>query len=492
MVQKRRSRRAVLRFSGIGLVGIGGCLASGDEEESSDRATPTTRTINTTRTTGTAAVSTTETLTATERPTATATKQPTEPSARSTRTSTDSTRTPTESITQSTQTTESTEQQTETPKPTSERTVGGAPIEGSPPYEMAPSYPNAMLTSPINERFNTTFYRGGRQIYRTGSDGELAEVAVLPRKFDGPDLVCGNAHNQWLVLTGSWGESGTALLYRSIADLEAGQAAASLGDVFPPFRSSIVPFLDQEHEEAGVVWPEYHLTENTDSVRIIRTSSANGFSIEPVFKRQTPDRRGYLHFHSIDHDPYEPRTMYATCGDPNPNPTMYRSHDYGRTWAAVPGASGTQDFRTLRINFGPEYLYWAMDGWDYETGDCRFYRASRDDPSAPEEIATIGTESERTLSYGSARTFEPNGVLVTTRTTEKERVPLYFYDIEADSFERIYEFSANYERHNIPGVAGTMPYQNQRTGTVSLYAFGVPNPEKESRVWIDFDPRILV
>ena len=83
-------------------------------------------------------------------------------------------------------------------------------------------------------------------------------------------------------------------------------------------------------------------------------------------------------------------------------------------------------------------------------------------------------------------------MLVTTRTTEKERVPLYFYDIEADSFERIYEFSANYERHDIPGVGGTMPYQDQRTGTVSLYAFGVPNPEKESRVWIDFDPRILV
>ena len=479
MVRGTVSRRAVLRAGGLGLVGISGCPGT-DAEESGDRATRTT------------AVSTTNTLTATERPTETTTAQPTETPVETTRTPTESTRTLAESTQTPTKTPDPTKTPTETPEPTEQRSVDGAINEGMSPYEPAGSYPNAMLTSPIDGRFDTTFYRGGRRIYRTGSAGELAEVAVLPRDLDGPDLVCGNARDQWLVLTGSWGEPGRALLYPSAADLEAGRAAASFEDVFPPFRTSIVPFLDQERGDAGFVWPEYHLTENTAAVRIVRASSADDFSIAPVFKRPTPDRGGYLHFHSIDHDPYDPGTMYATCGDPNPNPTMYRSHDYGRTWSAVPGASGTQDFRTLRINFGPEYLYWTMDGWDVETGDCRFYRASRSDPGSPEAIATVGTESERTLSYGSARTFAPNGVLVTTRTKKKKRVPLFFYDIETESFDRIYEFPTKYDRHDIPGVAGTMPYQNQRTGTVPLYAFGVPNSGNEARVWVDFEPRTLV
>lgn len=448
MGRKRVSRRALLRAGGLGIVGLGGCLATGTDEEG-DRATRTT-----------AASTTASTQTAT------------------TATETETTAEPTET--------------TETTAPPEERSVDGEPIPGPPPYEPSGSHANAMLTSPIDERFETTFYRGGRRIYRTGSNGEVAEVAALPDDLDGPELVCGNARDQWLVIAGSWRDAGAAYLYRSTADLEANRPAASFEDVFPPFRSSIVPFLDRERNEAGFVWPEYHLTEDTAAVRILRASSAEGFSIESVFERPTPDRRGYLHFHSVDHDPYEPGTMYATTGDPNPNPTVYRSRDYGRTWSAVPGASGTQEFRTLRINFGPEYLYWAMDGWDYDTGECRFCRAPRDDPGSVEAIATIGTEGERTLSYGSARTFDPNGVLVTTRTTEKERVPLFFYDIDAESFDRIYEFPAEYDRHDIPGVAGTMPYQNQRTGRVALYVFGVPNPDDETRVWIDFDPRTAI
>jgi hypothetical protein len=377
-----------------------------------------------------------------------------------------------------------TEAETEPGSTTAQRGRAG------PPWEVIPSYATAMLTSPIQGPMTVTYCRGGRRVYRTTADSELTQVATLPDGFR-PDLVCRNATGQWLAVTGTWSDSGTAHLYRSRAAMEAGRPAATLDGGFLPLRTAVVPFWDWWGGDGGFVWPEYHLA-SPQSIRILRASTADGFSIEPTLSVPTTSGRGYHHFHSIDHDPYNPGTIYATTGDPNPRPQWYRSTDYGRTWSRVPGAGGSQHFRTLRINFGPEYLYWAMDGWDVETGKGYFHRAPRRDPSAFEEIATIGTEAKRVLSYGSARTFDPEGVLVTVRTDEQRRVPLYFYDIETERFDQVYTFEVDYDLDSVPGVNATMPYQDRRTGRVPMYIYGVPNPRDDGRFWAGFDVQRVV
>ena len=368
--------------------------------------------------------------------------------------------------------------------------IAAAAGSKNPPYDVIPSYAIAMLTSPVRGPMTVTYCRGGRRVYRTNADGGLTRVALLPEGFR-PDMICRNATGQWLAVTGTWSDPGTASLYPSIEALREGSPAATLEEVFLPMRTAVVPFWDGWGNDAGFVWAEYQLA-SPESIRILRASIADGYSIEPVLSLSTPGGRGYHHFHSIDHDPYRPGTIYATTGDPNPRPQWYRSTDYGRTWSRVPGAGGSQHFRTLRINFGPEYLYWAMDGWDQETGEGYFYRAPRRDPSAFEAVATIGTEKGRTLSYGSARTFDPNGVLVTVRTDEKSRVPLYFYDLETERFSRVYEFEADYDLDPVPGVNATMPYQDRRTGRVPMYVYGVPNPRDDGRFWAGFDVRRVV
>ena len=433
------SRRAVLRLLGLGVAEIAGCQSTGTQSGIS-----TTGTSSTVR-----SRASTPQLTKSETPTVT-------------RTAEERTTTEEQSAIEENQ-----ERQ-------------------EPPYEVINFLTQSMLVTESEWPVRTTVYRKGLGVYQTVQNGHRKKVATISQDLGRPALLCTNAKGHWLLVTGSWRTQGTAYVYRSATDLTRQNPAATLDEVFPPQFGAVMPYWDRTEDDIGFLWGEYHLS-SPDTIRIVRASSKGGYSIDPVFDLATPDRRGYLHFHSIDLDSYNPSTLYASTGDPNPNPQFYRSSDYGRTWNPIPKAGGVQAFRTLRMNFGEEYIYWPMDGWDYETGNCHFYRAPRSDLSKHTKIATIGTEQDETLSYGSTRTFDPNGVLVTTRTTKRRTAPLYFYDIGTDKFKKIYSFPTDYDLHHIPGVTAAMPYQNRRTGGISLYLYGIPNPENYSQYWVELD-----
>ncbi|PSP63073.1 hypothetical protein BRC77_07750 [Halobacteriales archaeon QH_8_64_26] len=393
-----------------------------------------------------------------------------------------------------TRTSTATEEPTAEESTTEESTTEEDAEPSGPLYESIEPSAQSMLVRPIGEPMKTTVYRDGSGVLRTGQDGDRTEVGALSRELGRPAVLCTNRKNHWLLVTGSWRERGTAYVYRSAADLTAHRPAAELGGVFPPQRGAVMPFRDRRSGEVGFVWAEYHLA-SPSAIRVLRAASTptGGYTIEPVYSLSTADRDSYFHFHSFDIDPYRPNTLYATTGDPNPNPQFYRPRNYGRDWRPVPGAGGTQTFRTLRINFGEEYLYWAMDGWNHGGAEaCSFCRAPRSDPSDMEEIGRIGGEKQVTLSYGSARTFDSDGILVTVRTKELRKVPLYFYDLETEAFSEVHEFPTDYDLHHIPGVTATMPYRNRRTKRVSMLPYGVPNSEDYEQFWVELDPRKLV
>ncbi len=193
----------------------------------------------------------------------------------------------------------------------------------------------------------------------------------------------------------------------------------SLTDVYPPHYLDAAVYITGPSSTPYFLWAEYSI-DTPETLSIIRVQ-ANAGTFERVLNVSTTDIR---HFHSLDADPYNPGHLYATTGDNNTNVRWYKSEDYGTSWTEI--ANGSQAYRTLRISFTEDYIYWASDG--YIDGYARLYRASRSDVT---DFTDLFALPQNLLSYGISRIFTPSGILVSTysdATPHPDSAPLFFYD----------------------------------------------------------------
>jgi len=279
----------------------------------------------------------------------------------------------------------------------------------------------------------------------TGTIGEIQQVAV-------------NQEGDYLVIAGD-SVPFTAYVYGSPSDIESNTSKATKSGVYTPEVGSIESYRSQAGgAPVGFLFSEYQSSDGPANVRIIRYSG-NDEIFTDVLTVPTTEVR---HFHSLDIDPYNNGVFYATTGDTDAMVKWYKSTDFGATWNEITEAGGSQTYRTLNLSFGPDNVYWAMDQRD----PCNFYRAPRNDLGNPEKLAAT---ADGYLSYGTCRVWNPNGVLVTTRDNNNagyETAPMYFYDIDTETFRKIHDHTLNYNTGSKPGVQSILKYQDELTGSV--------------------------
>lgn len=318
---------------------------------------------------------------------------------------------------------------------------------------------------------STFFDPATGHIYQT-KDGELQHVATANVGYIGNvQQVAVNQQSHWLVIAGNSAPY-TAYAYGSPSDIDNhtssnNTALASMSNVYAPTVGSIESYRDQSSTSTrGFLWAEYQ-NDGASEVRIIQYDGSG-----PTFNTVlTVSTSTVQHFHSLDVDPYNEGHFYATTGDTNSEVKWYKSTDWGNdtTWGEVSSTGGSQDYRTLNLSFGPNSVYWAMD----QKNPCYLYGASRNDLGNPE---VVGEAKSGFLSYGTARIWNPNGVVMSTRDNANQgfdTAPMYFYDIETGIFRKIHEHTLNYNTGNRPGVQSILKYQDELTGSIYIEMNGV-------------------
>ena len=309
---------------------------------------------------------------------------------------------------------------------------------------------------------------GGIWIER--NDGSNEEIARLDRRIE---EVCASVRDEWLVI-----EDETALWYVGLDALAADDPYAVVSDVRAPINE-LVPYWNPDagrsDSEHGIVWAEYHTESDRDHYiwKQVRGPDVTN-RLEPVLRVDSDEFR---HFHSLDHDPFNPGHLWATAGDGDGQCRWYRSKDHGGTWERVEKPDCAL-YQTLRLNFTADHVYWAMDRGAHnpDAEACKFFRAERESVDDPEELAVLSAEPGL-LSYGSAYLDAPvHGVFIGTRATERydgDAVPMFLWDLDRERLHSLGELPIDFDLESRPGIDQTMPYQNA-DGTLAVSVVGVP------------------
>ncbi len=254
--------------------------------------------------------------------------------------------------------------------------------------------------------------------------------------------------------------------------LESGESADWVFTGFNgrPFAFQMLSYFDS-YSDNGVLIAEYDSSDAPNDVRIIRKHFNQDFEVTLDFGDLTEETR---HFHSLDEDPYTDY-IYATTGDTHYTEEgeimWFKSEDYGQTWSKLEETHSSFDedghdaliYKTLRLNFTPDYIYWTTDVGTRRQG---LWRASRDDLGNPEQVLDY---PEGLIGYGSVHFEYPSGLLLgllTGGSWNKDYVPLLFYSFEDGytyELKRLYSSGAD-----TFGLRKLPPYQNSRTGYANV------------------------
>lgn len=333
-------------------------------------------------------------------------------------------------------------------------TCAGSKVQGFPVFIVNPSGGNGLLYRMYN--------------------GNLEQLATITAATYGQATVAWpNRVGGWVI----WSPDSTAVAdaykvgkayyFASAAQITASNPLSTLADCRRPHECTGITSTTTGRsypDNYYHMWGEYTIEPLPENLRIMRAKASGAF--EAVLTVPTTHIR---HFHSMDGDPYNPGTFYATTGDDDPNVWVYKSTDYGDTWTEIAG--GSQLFRTLHLNFDANYIYWAVDG--YYDGYCRFVRASRNDYANPEILFTFPTNQ---INYGTVRTFSPPGVLIPTRSGwTGEPTPygiVYFYSFNTGKMYKILEAKAVNALGSV-GFQYIPPYQNEQDGLIYMQSIGI-------------------
>ena len=269
----------------------------------------------------------------------------------------------------------------------------------------------------------------------------------------------------------------TAKLYESL-EAVGGEPLATHRDVRAPINELVPIWNPGDDRNDAIIWAEYHVEEGRDH---IVWKSRVGCDDEPGFDDVLRvDAAEFRHFHSLDHDPFNPGHLWVTAGDGDGNCAWYRTTDHGETWAQL-DKPDTAIYQTLRLTFTEEYVYWAMDrgAHNSDVDAYAFMRARRDALDRPEIISEIDRDGGL-LSYGTAYIdgLRP-GILVTTRAVsayEGDTIPLHFFDLHTDTLVRIANVPIDSDASDRSGITRTLPYSN-RDGSLSVSLRGIPRLE---------------
>lgn len=304
----------------------------------------------------------------------------------------------------------------------------------------------------IGQQHNS--YNDNRSFIFLNSDG-LTDLWMLDEEGTRNQLVDnGNGNGNFDAATVDIGgtfytiQDGTAYVYTSESNLSSGTVAGSQSSVLPPYQFAFVPFWNSsETPDMGAMWAEYGSPDDVTEFRIMRAKEDG--TISTAFTYADTDIR---HFHTLDHDFHNQGTFYATTGDQGSDIRWVKSTDWGQNWSELSAPGGSQTYRTLRLAFTADYIYWATDGFESSDGFSKLYRAPRNDLGNPEELAQL---SDVALSQGVSHDRAANLLFVSMRDTQSTgavNVPQYCWDIEDEQLRELYTIPGDTSINSSPGI----------------------------------------
>ena len=367
----------------------------------------------------------------------------------------------------------------------------GGPLSASEPFEFRTDnqlIPKAQLINPEDLSVtHTLFANGDDDLYIINDKGQLEHLGEATSTSGLAIDYVGNI----LVVESNVGEDwNIAKYYTSVSNMESDSPTHTLDPCFSARDFSHVSMLDRsdsDHSTGVIMWAEY--TPDDYESRIIKVSSDEvGFTTQ----LSLPDSE-VRHFHSLDADVWNEGEYWATTGDSEDECRFYRSTDYGETWTEEAG--GSLKYKTLRLNFGPDYVYWGLDA--RIDGSVRFYRAPRDDVENPEEIIDFGEtpwgDYGSSLIYGSTYVERPHGIViplfgVTTTSQQWEEMPIFFWDIEQETLRRIFDLPVRALGSGNPqGIRNIAPFVDQNTNKIYSRARRVDQWRDELDLGLTFE-----
>jgi len=324
----------------------------------------------------------------------------------------------------------------------------------------------------------------GSEMYITDQSGRPEPIGD---HANGPiQELCPTPQGEWLV------EQATTYVYSGISNATGGAAEGSSTEPAQPLSFNTVPFVDDSESnpwDRGWIMADYGAGDPSNP-RVWKVLRNGSFQIQL-------DPSDVRHFHSFDWDPFNAGDGYVTSGDQNSQISWWTCSGWGETsstsaseaWtensetAAVRGSDEAQEFRTLRINFTQDHLYWGMDYLG-----AKFFRASRGDLAGrttlfdPSDLTTPQTpnwDPQDLRVFGSTHIPEKDCIVVGYQDTESggayDTLPLGLWDYDAQQARLLTQIPTDYTKNNQPGVVAMSPYSDQNTGEFYIRFRGVPN-----------------
>ena len=282
--------------------------------------------------------------------------------------------------------------------------------------------PIGMQVNEADHWYGYDFFSASSGVYYIDKNGDLAELI---------DTDAGNGNGFFrdltVTVTGEFiaiqGDPATVYVYDDESDLKDGIDKGSMTDILPPIDRGLISMWDEDGSgDRFAAWAEYDPNRQEETHRVIKADADGNF--ETLLSLSDTD---IGHLHGLEHDIYNPGTLYAHTGDDDADTEVHRSTDYGDTWEMVAG--GAQTWRVLNMAFTEDHIWWATDGYEPD-GYSKLYRAERGSIEDPEEVANL---SENALSYGVSKSLAANGLLITMKDSEQSGeidVPVFFWSFD--------------------------------------------------------------
>jgi len=131
------------------------------------------------------------------------------------------------------------------------------------------------------------------------------------------------------------------------------------------------------------------------------------------------------HFHCVAEDPYNPGTIYATCGDTGTSPAwVYKSTDNGTTWAGVDTLNDLK-WQAVKIDFDADWVYFWSDqqqsGGNVYICDRATMTPQWFTPSRIDRIAVPGATGARVITDGAHATGDATLTSSSAAFTARDR-----------------------------------------------------------------------
>lgn len=308
-----------------------------------------------------------------------------------------------------------------------------------------------------------TLYSNNRTIFRNTVGGDLERIARTDSAVGTVDHVAMTSNEEYIVFA-----NGDAYAYASASDIDSDNRKASMTGVYPPWPMTGCTFYDGDNV---YMWAEYTADDPAD-LRIIKYDTTGTFTTVHTINGRGATETDARHWHNVDRDIYNDGEFWATTGDGDSEVQWYRSTDDGDTWGEVTGAGGSQDYRTLRIQFTPDNIYWVTD-----QSPAKLLRATRSDPTNFTEIARW----DDFTAYGMARLAYPDGFLIGLQDdggNGYDNIPVPFYDLQEERVRTVGEFPTQ-DGYSRSGVEWIAPHQIGSTGRVPMRVKNMDNVHNE-------------